>query len=48
MLLDYINPEELLQDGGIPRSMVHFSKVDIEHFLCPICLNIIWKPVACA
>lgn len=38
---------ELLKEGGIPRSLVFHSKVDVEHLICPICLNILWKPVAC-
>lgn len=43
-----LNLEDLLTNGGIPRNLVHFSKIDLDHFICPICLNIIWKPVACA
>lgn len=40
--------EKYLKEGGIPRHLVNFTKVEIEHLICPICLNILWKPVACA
>ena len=45
---DKTNPIEFLNEGGIPKSLLHSSKIDIEHLICPICLNILWKPVACA
>jgi len=41
------NPEELLMESGIPKSLLAFSSVEVEHLLCPLCKNILWKPVAC-
>ncbi|KAM3138223.1 hypothetical protein pb186bvf_009686 [Paramecium bursaria] len=38
---------DFLKEGGIPKNLLHHSIVDVEHLQCPICLNILWKPVAC-
>ncbi|CAD8192062.1 unnamed protein product [Paramecium octaurelia] len=42
-----LNPLELLKDSGIPKHLLYQSKIEVDHLICPICLNILWKPIAC-
>ena len=36
-----------MQSFGIPKELVVKSGVDIDHLLCPICLNLLDNPIAC-
>ncbi|CAD8077259.1 unnamed protein product [Paramecium sonneborni] len=39
--------EQMLEQGGIPISQLCNSRVNIDLLQCPICFNILWKPIAC-
>ncbi|CAD8077982.1 unnamed protein product [Paramecium sonneborni] len=39
--------ELMLEQGGIPVSQLYNSCVNIDLLQCPICFNILWKPIAC-
>lgn len=47
-MTDSFEEESDTDDPIITKDIVLQSKVELDHLVCPICLNVIWQPVTCA
>ncbi|EGR32475.1 traf-type zinc finger family protein, putative [Ichthyophthirius multifiliis] len=39
---------EVFEDQSILKSQIIEAKNEIDHLICPICMNILWKPLSCS